>query len=299
MPRVPNVVRNAFRAAAPPVVSLLVLAACGSDQPTEVQAPPVNAAVATVEVGALAGPLVVGRTATLSVTPRDAQGRQLSGRTVTWTSSATDIARVDANGVVTAVAPGSATLTAAVETKSASVLVTVSAVPVATVAITTPATTLRAGETLNLTAVARDADGAALPGRTITWQSGTPAVATVNATTGAVTAVGVGAVVITATSEGKSSTLGLTVIAAATPVARVVVAASPDTLEAFDQARCRRRSSTRATTRSRDARWSGAAPTPRWRPSIRRRACSRVSIAAPSSSRPPARARPAVRRSWS
>jgi alpha-tubulin suppressor-like RCC1 family protein/uncharacterized protein YjdB len=246
MSRVHNAVRNAVRhtlrdavgTAALTITSLLALGACSSDRPTGVQPPPANAAVASVEVGAPAAPIQVGRTATLTATPRDAQGRQLSGRTVVWTSSSADIARVDASGTVTALTPGSATITASVESKSASATVTVAPVivPVASVMIVSPGTTVRPGQTVSLTAVVHDADGNVLTGRTVTWQSATPAVATVNAATGVVTAVGVGTAVITAASEGKTSTVQLAVVSAAAPVARVVVSPSPDTLEAFDQA---------------------------------------------------------------
>ena len=61
----------------------------------------------------------IGDTVQLSATTEP------SGRTVTWTSSDTAVATVDATGLVTGVAAGSATITATSGTKSATAVVTV------------------------------------------------------------------------------------------------------------------------------------------------------------------------------
>ena len=58
------------------------------------------------------------RTGTLTATLRDALGNVLTGRTVTWSSSNTQVATVDQNGVVTAQSKGTATITATSEGKS-------------------------------------------------------------------------------------------------------------------------------------------------------------------------------------
>ncbi len=94
--------------------------------------------------------------------------------------------------------------------------------PVASVVITSPATApsfATLGRTLQFAAEARGASGAALAGRTITWASLNAAVATVNSTTGLVTAVGDGVAQITASSEGvPSAPVGVTVNAVANSV---------------------------------------------------------------------------------
>src|ERR1051325_6595239 len=90
---------------------------------------------------------------------------------------------------------------------------------VATVTVSLTKTTLFTGESATATAVLNDADGQPILGRTVTWSSGTQSVATVSSS-GAITAVGPGTSVITATSEGKSGTATVTVIA---PVATVQV----------------------------------------------------------------------------
>lgn len=60
--------------------------------------------------------------------------------------------------------------------------------------------------TLQMRADARDADGTPLSGTTFLWESSNPDVATVNATTGLVAAVGEGNATITATAEGVEGT---------------------------------------------------------------------------------------------
>src|SRR5207249_11887369 len=76
------------------------------------------------------------------------------------------------------------------------------------------------GATVQLTTTLKDAAGNVLSGRSVTWASGTPAVAT-ESSTGLVTGVAAGAATITATSEGQSGTAAVTVNLV--PVASVTV----------------------------------------------------------------------------
>jgi alpha-tubulin suppressor-like RCC1 family protein len=90
--------------------------------------------------------------------------------------------------------------------------------PVQTVEISAPTTNLTAGRFMNVTAVLKDATGNELPGRTVTWTSSDTTLATVSASGVTVPVVGVtpgGPVTITATSEGKSAVLTLTIPRAA------------------------------------------------------------------------------------
>jgi uncharacterized protein YjdB len=180
--------------------------------------------VATVTVAPTTLPLQTGQTGTLTATTRDAANNVLTGRTVAWTTSNAGVATVAPNGTVTAVAVGTATITATSEGKTGTATVTVTApalVPVATVTVAPSTLPLQVGQTGTLTATTRDAANNVLTGRTITWSSGSPGVATV-APNGTVTAVAPGSATITATSEGKTGTAAVTVTAV--PVATVTVA---------------------------------------------------------------------------
>ena len=73
--------------------------------------------------------LVVGDTTTLVATPRNASGQPLSGRVITWSSGTPTVATVSANGLVTAIAAGSAVITATTEGWFATLTVNVSAAP--------------------------------------------------------------------------------------------------------------------------------------------------------------------------
>ena len=183
----------------------VAFAACSGDS----SGPP---AVASVAVSGGGTDIVVGQTASLTATARDAKGNTLTGRTVAWTTSAQAIATVSSAGVVTGVAPGSATITATIEGKAGTAAVTVVVPPVATVTVTATATTLQAGQTTQATAVTRDGSNTVVTGRVVTWTSSDQAIATVSSS-GVVAGVTAGTVTITATSEGKAGTVQITVSA--------------------------------------------------------------------------------------
>ncbi len=83
-------------------------------------------------------------------------------------------------------------------------------VPVASVTLDPANPVVGVGQTAPLTATTKSQNGTVLPNRTITYTSGNTAVATVNEA-GVVTGVAAGSAQITATSEGKSGSVTLTV----------------------------------------------------------------------------------------
>jgi len=166
--------------------------------------------VASVAVTPATSALIVGQTASLSATAKDADGNVIQGRTIQWTTSNASIATVSTSGLVTAVAEGIATVSAAVEGKVGRTEVTVSRVPVASVRLTPLTVVLERGKTRQLTATALDAAGNVLDGRTIQWTTDAPAVATVSAA-GLIQAVAEGYADITATVDGKTATSAVTV----------------------------------------------------------------------------------------
>ncbi len=176
--------------------------------------------VASVSVTPATATVAAGHSAQLTATPQDANGNPLSGRTVTWSSSNTSVAVADVNGNVTGIAPGSATITATSEGKSGTAAITVTNVPVASVTVSPASASVAQGQTTQLSATTKDANGNTLSGRVVTWTSSNPSVATVNGS-GRVTGVGAGSATITATSEGQSGTAAITVTSV--PVASVTV----------------------------------------------------------------------------
>jgi len=85
--------------------------------------------VATVSVTPAAVTLTAGLTQQLTATALDANGNVVTGRTVSWQSSNPSVVTVSSSGLGTAVASGSATITATVDSKQGSASVTVSAAP--------------------------------------------------------------------------------------------------------------------------------------------------------------------------
>ncbi len=151
-------------------------------------------------------------TATLTLTPtvKDTNGTIVTDRVIAWTSSSAAVATVTSAGVVTGVAPGTATITATSEGKSGTATVTVTKIPVGTVAVSPTTKSMLVTQTLALTPTVKDSVGSVVTDRVVTWGSSNTAVATVSAT-GVVTAVAPGTADITATSETKSGTSTITV----------------------------------------------------------------------------------------
>src|SRR5205809_159788 len=116
--------------------------------------PPVS--VATVDVTPATVNVTVGGTVQLVATPRDANGTPLSGRSVSWTSSNAGVASVTGSGLVTGVGAGSATITATSEGKNGTSAITVTFVPVVSVAVTPASASVNEGRTVQLTATPKD-----------------------------------------------------------------------------------------------------------------------------------------------
>ena len=156
--------------------------------------------------------LNIGPTQGLIATLVDRKGRLLVDREIVWTSSNPSAAFVSPVGVVTALARGVATITAASEGVSglAVISVTDQLVPVAGVLVSPPSGSVAVGQSLQLVATLTDAAGNPLPGRRVTWTSSAPAVATVS-DGGLVTTVATGTVLITATVDGQSASATITV----------------------------------------------------------------------------------------
>ena len=170
----------------------------------------------TFSISAAASALTVGQTTELTVNKN-------STGAVTYASSNTAIATVDNNGVVTAVAPGTATITASLaETDdytaaTATCTITVKAAAVAPTISFTQATTIIEGQTAKL-AFSTNSEGY------VSYTSSNTAVATVD-NNGVVTAVAVGTATITvnvaATEDHTAASAACVVTVEAAPIVPV------------------------------------------------------------------------------
>ncbi|HEX2189572.1 MAG TPA: Ig-like domain-containing protein [Longimicrobiaceae bacterium] len=175
----------------------------------------VRQVVAAVSVSPSAPSVQTGQTQQLAATAKDANGHVVAGASFTWTSSNTAAATVDASGMVKGVAAGVSYVTASAGGKSAVATVTVSApaaAAVASVAVSPGTASVAVGGSVDLAAVAKDASGNVLTGRSVGWATSNAGVATVSST-GIVKGVAAGTVTITATVEGKSGTAQVAVSA--------------------------------------------------------------------------------------
>jgi uncharacterized protein YjdB len=149
---------------------------------------------------------------------RNLGGGVLTGRTVTWTSSNTNVATVSATGQVTAKAVGTSNITASSGGKSASVQVVVAqTISRVTDVRMTPdsfmmqvALPMSPPSTRFIYAEPRDANYTVVQ-RPLTWTSSSPSVASVSG--GVVTALSPGNVTISATADGVTGTAKVRVFA--------------------------------------------------------------------------------------
>lgn len=139
--------------------------------------------------------------------------------TATWASLSTGIATINGTTrVVTGVTQGNATIRATLNGYTDTHVVTVTAPVLTAIAVTPVTPTIPNGTAMTFTATGTYSDGStgvltnAADG--LTWDSGTPATATIDAATGAITTVGVGTSTITATVGVITGNTVLTVTAA-------------------------------------------------------------------------------------
>lgn len=161
---------------------------------------------------------------TATVLPTDA-----TDKTVIWSSSNNDIASVDNNGEVTAVGPGTATITATANDgsgKAASCRITVNEpyTPPAIVHITgisldRETATIQKGSILQLSATVTPSNA---DDKTVRWESSNTDVATVD-DNGKVTAIapGTATITVTTTDQRKTATCSVTVTDIATGIDKI------------------------------------------------------------------------------
>jgi uncharacterized protein YjdB len=188
--------------------------------------------VGEVTVNPLQTSVLQGQSITLTATVRDSTGTEVTDRPVSWLTSSPLVATVN-GGVVQAVSPGSAVISATAEGRSGTSAITVLQIPVDSIVFVNPldsVVTINAitapGNTRQVQFVLRDANGAEVFGRTVISTQTQPTVAgvvwsaatrilTITGTSPGSTLVRLRAIGATGSPEGKETSL------------RVVVTASP------------------------------------------------------------------------
>ncbi|MFL5581392.1 MAG: Ig-like domain-containing protein, partial [Gemmatimonadaceae bacterium] len=209
-------------------VALVIAASEGKEDTTSVRV--ARRPVARVDVAPGAVTLLLGTTATLAATPRDAAGAENRDHAVAWSSLDPAVAAVSETGVVTAAGLGATSVRATAGGVVGASAVSVIPVPVRRVVATPDAASVFVADSASFTAATQDSAGGALAGRALAWRSLDPAVAVVRAPASGprVWAVGVaaGTARVVAESEGVADTVTLSV--ARVPVATVRIA--PDSI---------------------------------------------------------------------
>lgn len=210
-----SVVRQKQSRVCLPALTFLALMgwACGgTSEPPSVASVRLTPASRTLLVGPGGG-----ETLLLSAVGVDADGQAVANRTVTWVTSDVNVARVASTGLVSAIAPGIATITATIDGKTGTAQIAVQPVPVSSVTLTPALDSVIIGQTRQLLAVVRDSAGNVLTDRAMQWTTSASSLATVS-NTGIVTTVAVGVVTISATSEGKTGIAAIVVLPSQGPI---------------------------------------------------------------------------------
>ena len=133
---------------------------------------------------------------------------------VTWTSSAISKANVDASGVVTGVAAGSASITATLNSVSGSTTVTVTAPSITAISVSPDGLTLPLNVTQQFVATASYSDGSSQDLVTgVAWSSSATSVATID-NNGLASLLTAGTVTITAQVGSLTDTATITIVGA-------------------------------------------------------------------------------------
>ncbi|MXW06108.1 MAG: hypothetical protein F4Z81_13740, partial [Gemmatimonadetes bacterium] len=195
------------------------------------ESPPVIDSVEIVDAMPLM--LEVGDTHQLIAVARTSDGTMIGGVTLAWSSDDNEVATVDSTGLVSAVGAGMADITAMTEeTTSEPVTVTVAELPPVVDRVTVEPSTasIEEGETRRFTAKAYTSDNEVISGKTFTWTSSRPSVATISSS-GLARGRNAGSTTIRASVDGKSDTAMLTVTEPPPVVARVTVSPSTASIE--------------------------------------------------------------------
>lgn len=192
--------RPSSRPARLPLVLAVALAvACGGDTTEPPPQRPVPVPTTVLVTPASATLSAIDDTIRFSADVRDQDGQPMTGLAVDWLSDDVSVATMNAVGVARGTGNGTATITARVRGVSGTATLTVEQ-RVAAVAVSPDSSALVVGETLPLEVAVADANGHAVQGAQVAWESGDTTVAKVDES-GRVTAAGVGRTQVVATAD--------------------------------------------------------------------------------------------------
>jgi hypothetical protein len=125
--------------------------------------------VKSVEIEAAKSPLAAGSSIQLMATPLQGDRIARADVAITWKSLSPAVARIDAAGVITAIAPGTAKIQATAESATGEASIRVIADPVQKLTVDPATTTARTGDVVHFHAAASGAAGKEVKDITVGW----------------------------------------------------------------------------------------------------------------------------------
>jgi uncharacterized protein YjdB len=186
------------------------------------------ASVFRIEVEVAPSSLVPGQKGQAYAVVYDSLGNVLSDQSVTWSTSNPSVATVSSTGEVTALTAGPVEVRAWRGDRSGGKAVTVAQPTVARVEVSLTSPSI-VGDTVRARATVYDPSDKVLQGRTVTWSTQNPQVASIS-TSGLLTALSAGTTAVSATVDGVVGEKTMTVQTAKPVVTTVSVSLASDTL---------------------------------------------------------------------
>jgi len=226
-----------------------IVAECNVTIRSEIKSVALNQTALTLEEGSL-------QSLRATINPSDTT----DVKDLTWVSSNTSVATVDQNGEVTAVAPGTATITVStVNGRKAECKITVTQAavtkPITSITLSETTLTMVEDEEKTLTATIHPSD--TTDSHTLTWASSNENVATV--ADGVITAKSAGTATITVTSvNGKKASCTVTVNAKEIPITSVTFDQNVVTIKAGNNATLKATILPENTTQAKTLTWASS-----------------------------------------
>ncbi len=157
--------------------------------------------IALLRIRSASASLELGEAAALTLEAFDDRGQQVAPPPAHWSSDRPSAVHVDSLGTALAIAPGAATISAAVDDASDSIRLEATESPIGTIEVQVTETELLVGETVVLTVRVLDAFGAERSATGVQIVSQSPEVVRVDPTTFGIEAIGAGDAVLVVSAQ--------------------------------------------------------------------------------------------------